>query len=97
MTEPIGFSSVAEDTSTKASHHDAARCVARLGRFELRSSLRYFFARASYQYSPFEKGSMKTRLMTLLPGKFSADIRVLIHEVQLTTEHVPIFEALSYA
>ena len=49
-----------------------------------------------YRYSPLKKAE-NIRLLTLLPGEFSADIRILIHKTRLTVDKKnPVFEALSY-
>ena len=49
-----------------------------------------------YRYSPLNKDRNEIRVLTLHPGKFSANIHVSIHKVALTAESPPIYEALSY-
>lgn len=51
----------------------------------------------TYQYSPLDIGASEIRLLKLLPGPFDPKIRIDIDNVVLTKDHVPQFEALSYA
>jgi hypothetical protein len=50
-----------------------------------------------YQYLPLNEEAREIRLLTLLPGTFSAEIRVLLHVDSFTEHHTPKYEALSYA
>ena len=50
----------------------------------------------TYQYSSLNEALKETRLLTLEPGDFSADLHVSIHKVALSPENPPIYEALSY-
>jgi hypothetical protein len=50
-----------------------------------------------YRYSPLEEQTKQIRILTLLPGTSSSSIQINLKIVQLGTEHVPEFEALSYA
>lgn len=50
-----------------------------------------------YRYSQLDEGANEIRLLTLLPGKFRSFILVAIHEVRLTREEIPTYEALYYA
>ena len=52
---------------------------------------------SSYTYSPLDVIASKIRLLTLLPGPFEADIRINLDSTVLSEDHVPQFEALSYA
>lgn len=49
-----------------------------------------------YQYQPLGSPDM-IRLMTLLPGEFSSEIRIRLERKQITEHSIPEFEALSYA
>jgi hypothetical protein len=49
-----------------------------------------------YQYRPLKAPHM-IRLMTLLPGTFSSDIRVFLHTKRFEEHSKSNFEALSYA
>lgn len=51
----------------------------------------------NYTYSPLNVAASEIRLLTLLPGPFEADICINIEVNALTQNHVPQFEALSYA
>ena len=51
-------------------------------------------AQAPYEYSPLQ--GQQIRLLTLLPGKLNAPIRVRLHNTILTKDYVPAYEALSY-
>ncbi|KAL8923554.1 MAG: hypothetical protein Q9208_004500 [Pyrenodesmia sp. 3 TL-2023] len=50
-----------------------------------------------YRYKPLDPEAKTIRLMRLLPGNFDDDIRVSLRTTVLTEEHVPEYEALSYA
>jgi hypothetical protein len=49
-----------------------------------------------YLYVPLDENAQQIRILTLLPGCYPAQIRIHLEIVQLSTEHVPDFEALSY-
>jgi hypothetical protein len=49
-----------------------------------------------YQYSPLDEEAQEIRLLTLLPGSFSAKICVCLDIEPFTDDHVPKFEAVSY-
>jgi hypothetical protein len=49
-----------------------------------------------YCYTPLDEEAKQIRILTLLPGKFLSKIKINLETVQLSTEHVPDFEALSY-
>lgn len=49
-----------------------------------------------YQYSPLDEEAQEVRLLTLLPGPFSAEIRVCLDITPFTEDRVPKFEAVSY-
>ncbi|KAL9044815.1 MAG: hypothetical protein Q9214_002074 [Letrouitia sp. 1 TL-2023] len=51
-------------------------------------------AHAPYEYSPLQ--GQQIRLLTLLPGKLNAPIRVRLDTTILAKGHVPVYEALSY-
>ena len=51
-------------------------------------------AQTPYEYSPLQ--GQQIRLLTLLPGKLSAPIRVQLHTTILNKDYVPAYEALSY-
>ncbi len=50
-----------------------------------------------YQYQALDAEAEYIRLMYLLPAETSADIRIHLVHTRLTKEHVPKYEALSYA
>src|ERR1700722_8912854 len=50
----------------------------------------------TYEYLPLNEESSQIRLLTLLPGKFSAEIHRGLCIEQLTAERQPRYEALSY-
>jgi hypothetical protein len=50
-----------------------------------------------YQYSPLDEETREIRLLTLLPGIFSAEIHILLHVTSFTEHYTPKYEALSYA
>jgi hypothetical protein len=52
--------------------------------------------RIPYQYSPLDEEAQEIRLLTLVSGTFSSEIRVILHTGPLTNESIPVFEALSY-
>lgn len=49
-----------------------------------------------YTYSPVDSNAGEIRLLTLLPGVFSAPIRIILETHTLTEEDHPVYEALSY-
>jgi hypothetical protein len=49
-----------------------------------------------YIYSPLREDAQEIRLLTLLPGRASSDIRLRLDPVPFTDDAVPEFEALSY-
>ena len=49
-----------------------------------------------YIYSPLREDAQEIRLLTLLPGRASSDIRLCLDPVPFTDDAVPEFEALSY-
>jgi hypothetical protein len=49
-----------------------------------------------YCYAPLEKEYQHIRLLTLLPGSCPKPIHITLNTAELSTEHVPKFEALSY-
>jgi hypothetical protein len=49
-----------------------------------------------YQYSPLNEVAGEIRLLTLLPGKFSSPIRILLDIALFAETEVSEFEALSY-
>lgn len=55
------------------------------------------FSMTAYKYSPLSVGASEIRLLTLLPGPFDAKIYLNLDNVVLTENHVPQYEALSYA
>ncbi|PMD34559.1 HET-domain-containing protein [Hyaloscypha variabilis F] len=50
-----------------------------------------------YHYSPLNYEAQEIRILRLLPGTLSADIRVCLETTRLAQDFVPDFEALSYA
>lgn len=50
----------------------------------------------TYEYLPLNEESSQIWLLTLLPGKFSAEIHLDLRIKQLTAERQPRYEALSY-
>ena len=52
---------------------------------------------APYEYSALDESASEIRLMTLLPGRFKDKISIIIETAVLTKEHIPQYEALSYA
>ena len=50
----------------------------------------------AYQYTHLKEELHEIRLLTLLPGTFSSDIRLCLDITPLTADHVPEFEAVSY-
>jgi Heterokaryon incompatibility protein (HET) len=50
-----------------------------------------------YQYLPLDEAAQEIRLLTLLPGASSAEIRILLHANSFTQHNAPKYEALSYA
>ncbi|KAK4697930.1 hypothetical protein P7C71_g226, partial [Lecanoromycetidae sp. Uapishka_2] len=50
-----------------------------------------------YQYWPLENDSKHVRLMTLLPQKDGADLRIMLDNVHMGLDPRPSYEALSYA
>lgn len=50
-----------------------------------------------YKYRPLREEVYEIRLLTLLPGPPSSDIRVLLTTTPLTKDNIPKYEALSYA
>ncbi|KAL8989546.1 MAG: hypothetical protein Q9169_008339 [Polycauliona sp. 2 TL-2023] len=51
----------------------------------------------AYRYTPLDPEAKTIRLMRLLPGNFDDEIRILLRTTYLDEEHVPLYEALSYA
>jgi hypothetical protein len=49
-----------------------------------------------YAYSPLDEEAQEIRLLTLLPGSFSSEIRFCLDITPFTKSHVPSFEAVSY-
>ncbi|KAF4633797.1 hypothetical protein G7Y89_g4314 [Cudoniella acicularis] len=49
-----------------------------------------------YEYTPVDEAADEIRLLTLYPGAFTDPVRVAITVAPFTTDHVPVFEALSY-
>ena len=49
-----------------------------------------------YQYQPLDEKAHNIRLMTLLPGNFSSEVRVLLTITPFEKDHPPVFDALSY-
>ena len=47
-----------------------------------------------YQYLPLRGDEI--RLLTLLPGSFSSDVRILLDREIFFKSNIPVFEALSY-
>ena len=50
----------------------------------------------SYVYTPIDEEAKEIRLMTLLPGTRSSEIRVVLESAILTKDNTPQYEALSY-
>lgn len=50
-----------------------------------------------YQYHPLDPGARSIRVLTLLPGTFTSEIRIALESIHFTDEVIPTFEALSYA
>jgi Heterokaryon incompatibility protein (HET) len=50
----------------------------------------------TYRYLPLNEEASQIRLLTLLPGKFSAKIHIRFDIKQLTIDDCPSYEALSY-
>jgi hypothetical protein len=51
----------------------------------------------AYQYVPLNEEADEIRLLTLLPGTFSSEIRLRLDITPFTQHRVPKFEAVSYA
>jgi hypothetical protein len=51
----------------------------------------------TYQYKRLNQGKNEIRLLDLLPGQFSDQIRVVIRNTSFDPTHPPVYEALSYA
>jgi hypothetical protein len=51
---------------------------------------------ARFRYTPLDENVGEIRLVTLIPGPFSADIQVFIHHAKLKLQNTPVYEALSY-
>ena len=51
---------------------------------------------ARYQYAALDEEAQEIRLLTLLPGAFSDEVKILIHTTQLSESIRPQYEALSY-
>jgi len=49
-----------------------------------------------YQYTPLDENKEEIRLLALLPGQFSSEIRVCLDVARFTKDHTPTFEAVSY-
>lgn len=49
-----------------------------------------------YQYAPLNEKAQEIRLLTILPGNFSSDMRVCLHITPFAKETELKFEALSY-
>ncbi|KUJ09708.1 HET-domain-containing protein [Mollisia scopiformis] len=49
-----------------------------------------------FHYHPLDKNGGEVRLLTLLPGRFASDIRILITNVSFSVHNPPFFEVLSY-
>ncbi|KAE9371638.1 hypothetical protein N431DRAFT_545839 [Stipitochalara longipes BDJ] len=49
-----------------------------------------------YKYAPLDENKQEIRLLTLLPGQFSSEIRICLEVAQFTKDEVPRFEAVSY-
>jgi hypothetical protein len=49
-----------------------------------------------YQYVPLNEEAHEIRLLTLLPGTFSSEIRLCLDITPFTGHHIPEFEAVSY-
>jgi hypothetical protein len=50
----------------------------------------------AYTYSPLDEEAQEIRLLTLLPGTFSSEIRLTLDITPFTEFHIPDFEAVSY-
>lgn len=50
-----------------------------------------------YKYIPLDPTAQQIRLLTLLPGEFADQIKLTLEAVHFTADHVPEFEAISYA
>jgi hypothetical protein len=48
-------------------------------------------------YTSLDETAKQIRLLKLLPGNFTDQIKVTLEAVHFTAEHVPEFEAISYA
>ena len=53
-------------------------------------------AKTSYHYEPLDPRGNEVRLLTLLPGRTSAELRVSLSIVPFQVQSPPTFEALSY-
>lgn len=51
----------------------------------------------SYKYSPLDENNQEIRLLTLLPGKWQSAIQLRLEATTFTEDHVPQYEAVSYA
>lgn len=51
---------------------------------------------ASFRYLPLEDSAQEIRLLSLLEGDFSSEVRILICNIPLAAENPPVYEALSY-
>jgi hypothetical protein len=49
-----------------------------------------------YKYTPLDDNKQEIRLLVLLPGQFSAEIRVCLEVAKFTDDQTPMFEAVSY-
>jgi hypothetical protein len=50
----------------------------------------------TYTYTPLDEEAQEIRLLTLLPGTFSSEIRLTLDITSFTKSHVTNFEAVSY-
>ncbi|PMD30665.1 hypothetical protein L207DRAFT_641590 [Hyaloscypha variabilis F] len=50
-----------------------------------------------YKYTPLDDDKQEIRLLVLLPGQFSAEIRACLEVAKFTNDQTPTFEAISYA
>ncbi|KAF2431651.1 hypothetical protein EJ08DRAFT_669800 [Tothia fuscella] len=49
-----------------------------------------------YQYEVFSQNSKEIRLLSLLPGTFDADVKIVLRNNSFSTSSPPSYEALSY-
>jgi hypothetical protein len=95
MNDSLTLHNVATHTMQKSSPCHPTSLNSRW-RTTISSTLSTLKRRKAYIYSPLDAEAQEIRLLTLLPGTFSSEIRLTIDITPFTESHIPDFEAVSY-